>query len=63
MPYIVVKKNPPWPEMHVLPNGNLSHYSAPKKFLTKERAREVAAEWAQFDANCDQKGTFVVRPV
>lgn len=64
MSYIVVAKHPKHPEMHVLKNGNMSQFSAPRKFLSKERAREVAAEWAQHfvDAGHDLT-TVVVRKV
>jgi hypothetical protein len=64
MSYIVVAKHPKHPEMHVLKNGNMSQSSSPRRFLSKEVAREVAAKWAQHfaDAGHDQT-TVVVRKV
>ncbi len=64
MSYIVVAKHQKHPEMHVLKNGNMSQFDTPRKFLSRELAREVAAEWAQHyaDAGHDQT-TVVVRKV
>lgn len=61
MPYIVVAKHPKHPEMHVLRNGNMSQTGTPRKFTSKELAREVAAEWAQHfvDAGHDQTRAVV----
>lgn len=63
MPFIVVRKLPPWPEMHVLQNGNLSQTGKPKKFISKEGARLVAAEWAQHEEDNGLHGTYAVRKV
>lgn len=63
MAYVVIHKSPPGPEMHVLKNGNMSLYGTPKKFLSKEAAREVAAFWADHIAMNRHKGTVVVRKV
>lgn len=60
MTYIVVAKHPKHPEMHVLRNGNMSQFSAPRKFMSKEMAREIAAEWAQHFADAGQDATRVV---
>jgi hypothetical protein len=58
--YIVVAKHPKHGEMHVLRNGNMSQTGTPRKFMSKELAREVAAEWAQHYADCHQDQTTVV---
>lgn len=52
--YIVVQKEPLWPDMHVLPNGSMSMTGKPKKFFSKEAALEVAREWAQLNEDCQQ---------
>lgn len=64
MSYVVIAKHPKHPESHVLKNGNMSPFGSPRRFLSKEVAREVAAEWAQHfaDAGHDQT-TVVVRKV
>jgi hypothetical protein len=62
MSYIVVAKHPKHGETHVLRNGNMSHFSTPRKFLSKDIAREVAAEWAQHYADAGHDlYTVVVR--
>jgi hypothetical protein len=63
MSYIVVHKNPPGPEMHVLKNGNMSLFGQPRRFMSKEMAKEVAAFWAQHLVDNDHRGTIVVRKV
>lgn len=64
MPYIVIEKRPGRGEMHVVnSNGNLSFSGPPKKFLSKERAQEIALMWAEINANCDQNAKMVVRKV
>jgi hypothetical protein len=64
MPYIVVEKRPNGSEMFVINNkGSLSHTGTPKKFLAKETAKEIAAMWAQINANCDQNAKMFVRKV
>lgn len=60
MSYIVVAKHPKHPEQHVLKNGNLSETGAPRRFISKITAREVAAEWAQHFADAGQDLTTVV---
>jgi hypothetical protein len=57
--YIVVDKSR-FGEMHVLKNGNMSFFGTPRKFLSKEAAREVAASWAQHFADCGREGHKVV---
>lgn len=60
MSYVVIAKHPKYPELHVLKNGNLSQHGSPRRFLSKEVAREVAAEWAQHFADAGQNQTTVV---
>lgn len=64
MPYIVIEKRPGRGEMHVVNStGSLSYFGKPKKFLSKETAREIARMWAEINANCDQNAKMVVREV
>lgn len=64
MRFVVIQKNPNGSEMHVLRNGNLSHYGTPRKFLSKEAARGVAQEWADHNADRgDDRSRVVVRKV
>jgi hypothetical protein len=38
----------------------MSFFGTPRKFLSKEAAREVAASWAQHFADCGREGHKVV---
>jgi hypothetical protein len=58
--YIVIAKHPKHPEMHVLKNGNMSQFGVPRRFMNKDVAREVAAEWAQHYADAGHDQTSVV---
>lgn len=64
MPYIVVEKLPNGNEMKVINNkGSLSLHGPAKKFLSKESAKEIAAMWAEINANCRLPGKMFVRKV
>ena len=58
--YVVIAKHPKHGEMHVLKNGNMSPFGTPRKFLNKDLAREIAAEWAQHYADAGHDSTTVV---
>lgn len=63
MPYIVVEKLPDGTEYHATKGGNLTLYGKPYRFVSREKAKEVAQTWSQINANCRQPGKLFVRSV
>lgn len=52
MSYVVTSMKTGWKQpMHLLRSGVMSVSGTPRKFLSKDAAREAAAEWAQHYAD------------